>query len=498
MAAVRDDQVAGRHRLRVGEPRHQHRVARDARSRRLRLAAVVGRDHPHALVREPRQRGAQQPVLAGPAPSRARRARPGRRRAAASTRSPGGSHSSGPTTRSHAGQSRGYSSCGSVATSVSERESPVWTHGSGPSPSRARQSLYSRRPCSRPRATSRSVCAPQRPPGAGARQPRADRVRREARRQVRMHVRDERRHRHALELGGQRGGGREDVRHRDVRRRTSAPPAASRAPPAPRPRTASAAARGVGNTWYSGAAANVIPAASAGSCQRRQVCSATSCPRATSASPRASIGNACPGSPKAPSRTLKPPSSATSRSCCEAVVERPRHRGDHQRADAGVAVHREPLAHAVGRPAQRDRVDQLLGQRRGGLVALALEVEVLHLAGRRPRTRSGARARCRSSCRATPCRRRTAPRTGRIASRARRRVVGDHHVHGRGDVEVVEALAVARAREALLQQRPELGDVLGGEEGRDPAVGDLGRQRRCSSARSRRGRSGCAPAPARS
>ena len=56
----------------------------------------------------------------------------------------------------------------------------------------------------------------------------------------------------------------------------------------------------VGKTWYSGAAANVIPAASAGSCQRRQVCSATACPRATSASPSASIGNAWPGSPNAP------------------------------------------------------------------------------------------------------------------------------------------------------------------------------------------------------
>jgi hypothetical protein len=44
-----------------------------------------------------------------------------------STRSPGGSHSSGPTTRSHAGHARGYSSCGSVATSASDREIPVWT-----------------------------------------------------------------------------------------------------------------------------------------------------------------------------------------------------------------------------------------------------------------------------------------------------------------------------------------------------------------------------------
>src|SRR3954449_8566616 len=51
------------------------------------------------------------------------------------TSGPPGSHSSGPTTRHHDGHSRGYSSCGSVATIVSERESPVCTYGSGESPS---------------------------------------------------------------------------------------------------------------------------------------------------------------------------------------------------------------------------------------------------------------------------------------------------------------------------------------------------------------------------
>jgi hypothetical protein len=43
------------------------------------------------------------------------------------TDGPDGSHSSGPTIRVHVGQSRGYSSCGSVATIVSSRESPVCT-----------------------------------------------------------------------------------------------------------------------------------------------------------------------------------------------------------------------------------------------------------------------------------------------------------------------------------------------------------------------------------
>ena len=72
------------------------------------------------------------------------------------TCSPGGSHISGPTTRSHGSQRRGYSSCGSVPISVSARESPLWRPGSGGSPSRARQSLYSRRPCSSPFATTPS------------------------------------------------------------------------------------------------------------------------------------------------------------------------------------------------------------------------------------------------------------------------------------------------------------------------------------------------------
>ena len=57
---------------------------------------------------------------------------------------------------------------------------------------------------------------------------------------------------------------------------------------------------GVGNTWYSGAAVNVMPAASIGSRHFRHVSRATSWPRSTSALPSAIIGNAWPGSPKAP------------------------------------------------------------------------------------------------------------------------------------------------------------------------------------------------------
>ena len=106
-----------------------------------------------------------------------------------STFSPGGSHISGPTTRAHDGHSRGYSSCGSVATSVSSRESIVCTYGRGGSPSRAprlvelvaallERGLDEARVHARPEARAEPR----------ARQPRADRVDREARR----HVRDRR------------------------------------------------------------------------------------------------------------------------------------------------------------------------------------------------------------------------------------------------------------------------------------------------------------------
>ena len=55
-----------------------------------------------------------------------------------------------------------------------------------------------------------------------------------------------------------------------------------------------------GKTWYSGAAVNVMPAASTGSRHLRHVSIATSWPRAASAPPSAIIGKAWPGSPKAP------------------------------------------------------------------------------------------------------------------------------------------------------------------------------------------------------
>ena len=45
----------------------------------------------------------------------------------------------------------------------------------------------------------------------------------------------------------------------------------------------------------------------------------------------------------------------------------------------GVAEGGQAIAHVVLRPAQRDQIDQLVGERRRGLVLLAVEVQVLDL-----------------------------------------------------------------------------------------------------------------------
>ena len=156
---------------------------------------------------------------------------------------------------------------------ASARASRMEPSGSGPGPSRARQSVYSRRPCSTTatrRSNARHASAP-----SGVRGGRTQRIGREPGRRPRCtcgisvdpdtaRLRDERR---------RRG---EDVRDRDrprLRRRRDR-----------RPRRAhgglerlSGRSR-VGNTWYSGAAANTIPAAVAGASSARHVCSSTVSP----------------------------------------------------------------------------------------------------------------------------------------------------------------------------------------------------------------------------
>ncbi len=72
-------------------------------------------------------------------------------------------------------------------------------------------------------------------------------------------------------------------------------------------------------------------------------------------------------------------SSASSRSCSQALGGGEGGGRDPERADAGVAVDGEALADDVGRAAQRDGVDERVGDRGHRLLALAFEVEVLDL-----------------------------------------------------------------------------------------------------------------------
>ena len=82
------------------------------RDRRVGLAAVPGRDHAHGLVRQARPARPAAAGARGPARSRARRARPGRRRAAGRRARPAAPTSAGRPPAPTPATSRGYSSCG--------------------------------------------------------------------------------------------------------------------------------------------------------------------------------------------------------------------------------------------------------------------------------------------------------------------------------------------------------------------------------------------------
>ena len=216
MAAVRDHHVGRRHRAGVGEPRHEHRVGRH-RDRRIGLAAVVGGDHAHRRPRQPGERRAQHAVL-GVLRGRGRhehdRAVSRRRRDALARRLP--------EQRADDAQPR------LPAPRVLELRQR------GDERQRAREPRVQPRQRREPEPRAAVVvlapallealvdgaleAAPEPGSRARARKPRAERVGREAGGRPRVHVRHQGRERHAAELGGQRGRGREDVRDRDVGR----------------------------------------------------------------------------------------------------------------------------------------------------------------------------------------------------------------------------------------------------------------------------------------
>src|SRR5581483_7132143 len=139
------------------------------------------------------------------------------------------------------------------------------------------------------------------------------------------------------------------------------------------------------NSGYSGAGRNRMPASSTSARHRDHVSNVTSWPRSASRAPSASIGKACPGSPNAPrkkrSRALTGSSGGGQLGhgpeLLDPLLGRPRGRADDQRAHAGIPERGQAVADRVARSAQRDQVDQLVGKCRGGLLLLAVEVQVL-------------------------------------------------------------------------------------------------------------------------
>ena len=225
VAAVDDHEVARAASSRVGQPRHEHRVRRDRVAvEPRRLAAVPGGDHAHVLAGQAVERGAQQRAARRRARSTARPARPARRPAAASPARPAAPTSAGRRRASTPATSRGYSSCGSVPTSVSSARQPAVcssVRGGSPSCARARVVVVAPRAPGRAR-TSRSMSATRRAP-SGVRGSRApSRVRREAGRAAagRRAGRASRPGTSA-QLGRQRRRQRQDVRRRRRRARKS-------------------------------------------------------------------------------------------------------------------------------------------------------------------------------------------------------------------------------------------------------------------------------------
>ena len=126
-------------------------------------------------------------------------------------------------------------------------------------------------------------------------------------------------------------------------------------------------------------------------------------------------------------------------------------------------------------PAQRDHVDQGVGDRRHRLLALALQVEVLddfrlllEAVAADEVVVEVLLARAHAADIQRDERPHRVTRGGKI--------VRDEHVDGGGDVKAVERAPDAIG--AFLQEGAQLGDMLGREQRGDPAVGDLAGKRR--------------------
>ena len=183
--AVADDDVAARHRARVGHPLDEPRVRRrraravaGSSGRRFQVASTRTRRRPPSPV----ERGAQQACAGRPARSTGATSTSGPSPGGSSTSPNGGSHSSGPTTCVFGGRR------GARVLELRERRDERQLRARSRRAARperrqaraaARVSLSSRAPELQPAADQRvQQRPPRRGPSARPRQPRAERVRR--------------------------------------------------------------------------------------------------------------------------------------------------------------------------------------------------------------------------------------------------------------------------------------------------------------------------------
>ena len=148
-----------------------------------------------------------------------------------------------------------------------------------------------------------------------------------------------------------------------------------------------------------------------------------------------------------------------------------------ERADQPVDADRARTPRYARRPLlradQRGRVDELVGDRVVGLLALAVEVQRLHLVGDLAEAEAVREVDVEVRLpRAHPAQVEQQARLDHGPGRLE--VAVDRHLHGRRDLEVL-ARAAALREAGLEVLAPGLLEGVGREEDRDPAVADLGR-----------------------
>ena len=371
MAAVGDDQRRLRHHLAVGEPWDDPRVGRH-RPRVAAHAAVGGRDHPHRLLGQRLERGADQLVrrIALGARSDHHERLVSRRQldvgmGELEAHRPGDVDVRRPAARvlelGEGRDDRQLVADLSVVAPDGREPGSALVASSAARTSRSRV-FGSRAPT--PGHIARQASPPRR-----ARRQQPERIEGQARGVRGIRMRDQARPADARKLGRERRGEREQVADHDVR----APVAQHRQEVAGDLRQARGRlvrAAQSAKRMRSGAAANSSPRSPITSRQRSKVSTTTPCPRARSSCASAIAGNAWPVQPIAAtmtwSRSVKVPGSWATRARGRAPPQPPHRAGDgHQQVgdEAGGAGGRAGAKH---QRAPRGRGE---GRRRGPAAA---------------------------------------------------------------------------------------------------------------------------------